>query len=169
LKHIVLLSAVGGFLLSALPAQADTTAAPAAAQTSLRTLAPADRYFGQLKMSVLGMRNAIKDISAYADAAAGADVSNLLHKLTLVDDAVRDLKAQFPRDTWVPQLGLSLAQAFAKIHCGDAAVRANDTLDWVISDYPLSDQAFTAKGLRTADFASTTSPIVPIEALASTP
>lgn len=119
-------------------------------------------------MSILGMRNAIKDVSAYTEAT-GADVSNLLHKLTLVEESVSDLRTKFPKDTWVPQLGLSLAQAFAKIHIGDASVRSNDAIDWIIADYPLSDQAFEAKGMRAASFAVATSVIVPIEASAIAP
>src|SRR5579885_1361744 len=38
-------------------------AAPAFAEPSAN-LAPADRYFGRLKMSILGVRNSIKDLSA---------------------------------------------------------------------------------------------------------
>ena len=103
-----------------------------------------------MKMSVLEMRNAIKDISFYTDVGSAADMPTLFHKLTLVENALRDLKTQFPTDTWIPGLGLGLAQAFLKLHVGDAAVRANDASDWVIADYPRSSQAIFAKGLRRA-------------------
>jgi hypothetical protein len=162
IKKIALMSLLCFSLLETAPVFADDP------PPAVSALAPADRYFGQLKMSVLGMRNAIKDISLYTGAASG-DVTNLFHKLTLVEDALSDLKTQFPKDTWVPQLGLSLAQAFMKIHVGDSAVHANDAIDWVIADYPLTDQAFYAKGMRSASFGTPSVDVVPIEPLAASP
>lgn len=43
-------------------------------------LAPADEYFGRMRMSILGSR------------------------LALVDDALRDWRAHYPRDTWLPRM-----------------------------------------------------------------
>jgi len=146
---------------------------PVLAEDRARTvtaLAPADRYFGQLKMSVLGIRNAIKDISLRTNVAPSGDMQPLFRKLTFVEDAITDLKTQFPKDSWIPQFGLSLAQAFMKMHVADAAVRANDAIDWVIAEYPRTDQALFAKGLRSASFAAAPSAdAIPIEPIIAYP
>ena len=163
-KEIALLSALCFSLFETLPVLAEDHA------RTVTALAPADRYFGQLKMSVLGIRNAIKDISLRANVAAAGDMKTLFRKLTFVEDALTDLKAQFPKDSWIPQFGLNLAQTFLKMHIADAAVRANDAIDWVIADYPLTNQALFAKGLRSASFAAVpAADPVPIEPIAVYP
>jgi hypothetical protein len=126
-------------------------------------LAPADSYFGRLRMSILGMRNAIKDIALRIDGASSDDLPSLFHKLTMVENAVLDLKDQYPQDSWLPQLGLSLAQAFARMSFPGAQVHANDALDWVIADYPSSNAASSADGMRHARVQPIATMNVPID------
>jgi hypothetical protein len=132
-------------------------------------LAPADVYFGPLQMSVLGMKNAIKDISVRIDVASKADLAVLYHKLQFVEDSVVDLKARYPKDTWLPQFGLDLAQTFARISIPGAQIHANDALDWVIAEYPKSNQAATATAAWRASLVIPTSFDVPIEPEVSAP
>jgi hypothetical protein len=79
-------------------ASAVTTARAA----TMRDLAPADEYFGQLRMSVLGIRN---ELNTLERRAAGGDrnVAAMSGKLALVDDAMRDWRTRYPRDTWLPR------------------------------------------------------------------
>jgi TolA-binding protein len=115
-------------------------AAPAASQTS-SNLAPADRYFGRLKMSILGVRNALKDLSARADAQPD-QAEHIYDKAVLVEDALRDWQRHFPRDPWIPKYAYALAQLYGKLEAmDDARVRKNDTLDWLIATYPESEYA----------------------------
>lgn len=114
-------------------------AAPAFAQPT-STLAPADRYFGRLKMSILGVRNAIKDLAARADEHP-EDAEHIYDKAVLVEDALHDWQRHFPHDPWVPKYAYSLAQLFGKLDRDDARVRKNDTLDWLIATYPSSEYA----------------------------
>src|SRR6202165_3064910 len=74
--------------------------APAFAEPSAN-LAPADRYFGRLKMSILGVRNSLRDLAARADAHP-EDAEHIFDKAVLVEDALRDWHAHFPRDPWIP-------------------------------------------------------------------
>ncbi|HEX3551009.1 MAG TPA: hypothetical protein VHT53_11565 [Candidatus Elarobacter sp.] len=78
-----------------------TLAGPAHA-ASMRDLAPADEYFGRLKMSVLGIRN---ELVTLEHRAQGGDrnVAAMAGKLALVDDAMRDWRSRYPRDTWLPR------------------------------------------------------------------
>src|ERR1700684_3329997 len=108
--------------------------------TTTADLAPADRYFGHLKMSILGVRNSIKDLAARADAHP-EDAEHVFDKAVLVEDALRDWHAHFPRDPWIPRYAYSLAQLYGKLDGDDARVRHNDTLDWLIATFPHSEEA----------------------------
>ena len=61
----------------------------------MRDLAPADEYFGQLRMSVLGIRN---ELNTLERRAAGGDrnVAAMSGKLAMVDDAMRDWRVALP-------------------------------------------------------------------------
>jgi hypothetical protein len=65
-------------------------------------LAPADQYFGQLKMSVLGIRNELNTLERRA-TSGDRDVAAMSGKLAMVDDAMRDWRTHYPRDTWLPR------------------------------------------------------------------
>jgi hypothetical protein len=144
---------------SAAPAVADDHLSPAASDVSLaaapagavphrRAKAPADEYFGHLKMSVLGMRNVISDVDLRADAAAEDAARNLCHKLVLAEDALRDWQGKYPDDDWIPKLGYALLKDYEKV---DAAIVADDehvasshAIDlatWLEATYPNSEFA----------------------------
>lgn len=133
-------------LLSAIPLSLTLTVsfpAPGCADPSAN-LAPADRYFGRLKMSILGVRNSIKDLSARAEAHP-EDAEHVFDKAVLVEDALHDWQKHFPRDPWIPKYAYSLAQLYGKLDYEDARVRKNDTLDWLIATYPESEYAQLAR------------------------
>jgi hypothetical protein len=122
-----------------LAAALSTGAAPAYAQPA-SGLAPADRYFGQLKMSILGVRNSLNDLSARV-AAHPQDAVAVYEKTLLVDDSLRDWATQFPNDTWIPRFAHALAELYGKIDTEEARIRKNDTLDWLIATFPGSEYA----------------------------
>lgn len=67
----------------------------------LTTLAPADEYFGQLSMSVLGMQNELHRINLYLDYKYGDRESNAAVYLA---QSVDDLHKVYPRDRDLPDL-----------------------------------------------------------------
>jgi hypothetical protein len=67
------------------------------AQASIRDLAPADEYFGRMKMSVLGIRNALDGLERRVESG-DRSVGSML---ALVDDAISDWRSKYPRDTWL--------------------------------------------------------------------
>ncbi|MDQ2679898.1 MAG: hypothetical protein M3Y21_02585 [Candidatus Eremiobacteraeota bacterium] len=67
----------------------------------LTTLAPADEYFGQLGMSVLGMRNELHRINLYLDYKYGDRESNAA---VFLAQSVDDLHKVYPRDRDLPDL-----------------------------------------------------------------
>ena len=66
---------------------------------SFRNSAPADQYFGRMKMSFLGINNTFRD----ASISAGDHTVDpaIVNRVMLADDALRDWANRFPRD---PQL-----------------------------------------------------------------
>jgi hypothetical protein len=88
--------------------------ATTAAQASMRDLAPADEYFGRMKMSVLGIRN---ELDGLERRAVGGDrnVASMAGKLALVDDAMNDWRAHYPRDSWLPRFQAKRSRVAALI------------------------------------------------------
>jgi hypothetical protein len=135
MKHVLVAIALGSSLLSA--------AAPAAAAPA-PGVAPADRYFGRLQLSILGVRNSLHDLAQQVEAHP-QDAAHVYDKVVFVDDALHDWATKFPNDPWIPKYASALAELYRTIDTEDARVRRNDTLDWLISTYPKSEYARVAR------------------------
>lgn len=83
--------------------------------------APADEYFGQTKLSPLGVRNEIVRIGRYLDAGWG---DHMTHDALYVIDALDDWRHQYPRDYELPRLLLQSYKMLARIDAGDARTAA---------------------------------------------
>jgi hypothetical protein len=115
------------------------TVSPVCAQPSPGP-APADRYFGQLHMSILGVRNSLADLSARVNAHP-EDAAHVYDKALMVDDALHDWAEKFPHDPWLPKFAHALAGLYKQIDTEEARIRKNDTVDWLIATYPQSEFA----------------------------
>ena len=91
-----------------------TCFASAAHANGMRDLAPADQYFGRLKMSVLGIRNELVALERRAQSG-DRNLASMSGKLAFVDDAMRDWRAHYPRDTWLPRFQAQRARVAALI------------------------------------------------------
>ena len=137
------------FALSANVALAAPTPAPtASAKPSFVkkfVVAPADEYFGRLKMSILGIRNTIKDLGLKADAdPSKADA--IAGPLALCEDAIHDWEKKYPADGWIPGAIFGLERLYARIDRDDARQKAVRTMTWLVHDYP--KHALAAQGRR---------------------
>lgn len=146
---LVVLSASGA-LAQATP-KAHSTAKPAAKRVAphvvfLRyAVAPADEYFGRLKMSILGIRNTIRDEGLKADADPARAADAIMGSVGLTEDAVRDWEKKYPHDTWIPAALFSLERLYAKVDSDVARARAKFVMLWLVHDYPRSAQAKVGK------------------------
>jgi hypothetical protein len=113
--------------------------APSVAQT-IKGLAPADEYFGPLKMSVLGVQNSLRDESARLDASSAGDPDSAFQHVTLVEASVRDWAAKYPGDTWLPRTLLALERLYAKIESDRSRQHASEVASWLIDRYPASPE-----------------------------
>lgn len=100
-------------------------------------VAPADEYFGKLKMSILGIRNTIKDqgLKIDVDPTKAPSTSNAI---ALTEDAIRDWQHKYPCDSWLPGTLFSLERFYLKIHTDDGVKHVHSTFAWLRHDYPKS-------------------------------
>jgi hypothetical protein len=107
-------------------------------------VAPADEYFGRLKLSILGIRNTIKDMGLKVDAnpSNGAQIMNAV---ALTEDAMHDWEKKYPHDTWIPPAIFSLERLYAKVDSDEARAHAKYTMAWLVKDYPTSTVGKTGR------------------------
>lgn len=96
-------------------------------------LAPADEYFGRLKMSVLSIHSILQTLGANAGADETADA--LLGKAIFVQDAICDWERKYPKDSDIPENLTSLMLLYQKIDLDAARVRGVETEYWLLSRY----------------------------------
>jgi hypothetical protein len=101
-------------------------------------VAPADEYFGRLKLSILGIRNTIKDMGLKADADPAHAAGAVMGSVALTEDAMHDWESKYPADTWIPPAILSLERLYAKIDSDEARAHAKIVMVWLVHDYPKS-------------------------------
>lgn len=97
--------------------------------------APADEYFGHLKMSILGVRNKVKDLGLDADLHPEHDRAVLGNALW-VEDAMRDWAKKYPFDHWLPRYAFALESIYEGIPGDDAHKRAVRQLSYITAYFP---------------------------------
>lgn len=120
---------------NAAPSTAKTKAKPVARAKC--KVAPADEYFGKLKMSILGIRNTIKDQGLKVDYEPEKAPSTF-GAIALTEDAIHDWQHKYPCDTWLPGTLYALEHFYGKIHSTDGVKRMHATFAWLRHDFPKS-------------------------------
>jgi hypothetical protein len=150
-RLIACVSLVAVATTAAVPSTALTTSPPpakaakhVAKAASKCKLAPADEYFGRLKMSIIGIRNTIKDQGLKIDVDP-AKAPSTLGAIALTEDAIHDWQRKYPCDTWLPGTLYSLQRFYLKIHTQDGVRRVHATYAWLRHDYPKSRFVRVAK------------------------
>ena len=82
-KHTLMLAA----LLSSATFSTALFALPATA-VAAQKVAPADEYFGPLAMSILGIRNSLRDSANKLDADPATDADSALRHVALIETSV---------------------------------------------------------------------------------
>ncbi|MDQ2680342.1 MAG: hypothetical protein M3Y21_04875 [Candidatus Eremiobacteraeota bacterium] len=96
--------------------------------------APADEYFGRMKMSVLGIHNELMRLSVQAkrDPAHPERVANLA---ALLENSIHDWEQHYPRDPWLARHIYGLARVYAVMRSADGHIRAFHTFEWLARRY----------------------------------
>ena len=101
-------------------------------------LAPADEYFGPMKMSVLGIRNEIHDLTIRYEVSADADhkLSKSIMSIALLTEAsLADWEKKYPADNQLARDVYLLQHLYAKIDADDARAKAKYCSNWLFSHY----------------------------------
>ena len=97
--------ATGAFLVAA---------AAAGAQLEQATVAPANEYFGQIRLSIIGIRSTINNLRAAAsDQTLSAD--SLRARVALLQDAIIDWEHKYPHDPGIARYRKDLATLTTRI------------------------------------------------------
>ncbi len=100
--------------------------------------APADEYFGQTKLSPLGVRNELMRIGKYLDAGWG----NRMAKDTMwVIDSLQDWQHQYPRDYELPRLLLQTYKTLGRMDSPEAQKAEADVRRTLTIDYNATPEA----------------------------
>lgn len=97
--------------------------------------APADEYFGKLKLSILGIRNTIKDVGANLDVDPNR-WSGLQNKAIFAEDAMHDWEQKYPTDSWLAKSVFALERMYAKVDSGEGRQRSMAAMTWLVHDFP---------------------------------
>jgi hypothetical protein len=118
-------------------AKATAKPAPAHHKAPPIRVAPADEYFGKLKLSVLGIRNTIKDVGANLDIDQ-TRWTQLASKAEFAEDAMHDWEKKYPQDTWLAKTVFALERMYAKLDSDDGRRRSIAAMHWLVHDFPKS-------------------------------
>jgi hypothetical protein len=110
---------------------------PAHAKAPPVRVAPADEYFGKLKMSVLGIRNVIKDVGLNLDIDQ-TRWAQQASKAAFAEDALRDWEKKYPQDTWLAKTVFALERMYAKLDSDEGRKHALASMNWLVRDFPKS-------------------------------
>lgn len=112
----------------------------AAHHRALMLLAPGDEYFGPLKLSIIGMRNTIRDLGLRYD------VNHDIPKQTfasaqLVERSVREWQKKYAHDPQLPRVIFILQRLYTKILLQESRDRAHATAQWLQGEFSRTPQA----------------------------
>ncbi|HEX3549141.1 MAG TPA: hypothetical protein VHT53_02130 [Candidatus Elarobacter sp.] len=120
-------------------------------------VAPADEYFGKLKMSILGIRNTIKDQGNKVDNDPG-NAASTFNAIALTEDAIRDWEHKYPCDSWIPGSIFALEHFYTKVHTEDGVRHVHAAFAWLRHDFPRN--RIVASAQREDGSATATSPVM---------
>ena len=106
--------------------------------TYLAITAPADEYFGQTRLSPIGVRNELARITKYLDAGWGGRMT----KETLwVVDSLDDWQHQYPRDYELPRLYRRVYDTLTREDTPEAKAASTAVRRTIVVSYPSSPEA----------------------------
>ena len=105
--------------------------------------APADEYFGPMKMSILGIRNELHTLAQRVAEDPVASETDI-HTAELVEGAVEAWAVKYPRDSWFPDACTQLETLYAHISALEGRLHLARFVMWMhahLRDTPLDETA----------------------------
>ena len=127
-------SAVLLFVFLAICGPAAWLSAGAAHHPQPIRVAPADEYFGRLKMSILGIRNQLHDLGLRLQYAPDKS-EDVLGSAAMVEDAMTDWQHKYPADPWLAKSVYELTELYARVQTPHGHQKATHALHWLLARY----------------------------------
>ena len=108
-------------------------------------VAPADEYFGRMKLSILGIGNIMHD-TKLREAYDPAHAADNFTKLAAAEDALEDWAAKYPQDTWLPGKAYYMSHEFWAMNTADADRAAERCRALLLSRFAQSKYSSKARG-----------------------
>jgi len=129
-------------------------------KVSILQLAPADEYFGPLKMSILGIRNTIRDLGLRYDVNHDT-APQTLASAALTESSIRDWQHKYPKDSQLPRSIFFLQRLYTKVLTQDSRNKARATATWLFASYATSPQARQLKKILATEHLAPLQPPAP--------
>ena len=126
---------------AAVKAKASAAKAPAPKPTPFRIRygpAPADEYFGRLGLSILGVRNKVKDLGLQIAVHPDQSLA-VLSNARYVEDAMRAWARKYPYDKWLPRYAYALETMYETIPGDEARARTLRQLNYITAYFPQTE------------------------------
>lgn len=112
--------------------------------TKVLRVAPADEYFGRLKMSILGIRNQLRDLDARLQYTPEKS-ADVLGSAAYVEDALHDWEHKYPTDPWLAKDVYQLTSLYSHVHTGEGQRCETRTMHWLLGRYGKTRYAHEAR------------------------
>jgi hypothetical protein len=107
-------------------------------------VAPADEYFGRLKMSILGIRNQLHDLDTKLQYSPQKS-EDVIGSAAMVEDAIHDWEHKYPADPWLARDVYQLTVLYARINTDHGRQVASHAMHWLLGRYGKTAYATQAK------------------------
>jgi hypothetical protein len=107
-------------------------------------VAPADEYFGRMKMSILGITNSIRD-TGIREGFDPAGAAQYYGSLALTENALEDWARKYPQDGWIPRRAYDMSHDFWLMHTSDADAQADHCRTILFALFPRNRWAVIAR------------------------
>ena len=142
-------SAVAGQSHPAKPAVHAKAVAHAAPKIKV---APADEYFGHLKMSILGIRNTLKDLAMKADYNP-ANPEQIFGSAGFAEEALREWEHKYPGDPWLAKTVAGLVHMYSRVPTTQGRAKMHAAFAWLSGRYGSSKKELVAQAKAEVDAA----------------
>lgn len=107
-------------------------------------VAPADEYFGHLKMSILGIRNTLKDLAMKADYNP-ANPEQIFGSAGFAEEALREWEHKYPGDPWLAKTVAGLVHMYSRVPTTQGRAKMHAAFAWLSGRYGLSKKDLVAQ------------------------
>ena len=140
--------------------------APKKAAKPVIKVAPADEYFGHLKMSILGIRNTLKDLAQKADYNP-SNPEQIFGSANFAEEALHEWEHKYPSDPWLAKSVAGLVHMYSRVPTANGRAKMHAAFAWLQKRYGKTKSVIAAAQAEVA--AADKAAVAPAEAAPAAP